>query len=214
MIGKLLFLFCLSSLIYGCRPQKTVTLWKTPKTILPSQKKIVVVGIIKDSNDSMRIELEDGLVKNLQSLGYYATSSFREFGKKGLSDLSQEATFIKLCNNGVDAVLTIALLDKLKQEENNPGRFSQNTNYHYYNRIWNYRNMQADLTENKPDSGTFFLGEGILFDLRTLEPLHVVQTRPIQPDNKNIPAYLYPILNKMKKEKILVKQNNKALKSF
>ena len=214
MIRMLLLVFCLISMTYGCRPQKTVTLWKTPKTILPSQNKIVVVAIIKDSNDSMRIELEDGMVKSLQGLGYYAVSSFREFGKKGLSDLSQEATFTKLCSNGIDAVLTIALLDKLKQEVNNPGRFSQNTNYHYYNRIWNYQKMQADLSVMKLDSGTFFLGEGILFDLRTLEPLHVVQTRPIEPGNKNIPAYLYPILNKMKKEKILVKQNNKTLKSF
>ncbi len=214
MVRKLLFIYCLSIFVYGCHPQKTITLWKTQHTILPSQNKIMVVSIIKDHNDSMRIDVEDGMVKNLQSLGYYAVSSFREFGKKGLSDLSQEATFIKLCNNGIDAVLTIAVLDKVKQEVNNPGRFSQNTNYHYYNRIWNYRNMQADLSVNKPDSGTFFLGEGILFDLRTLEPLQVVQTMPIKPGSKNIPAYLYPILNKMKYEKTLVKQNNRPLKSF
>ena len=214
MIGKLIFLFCLSGLICGCRPQKTVTIWKTQHTILPSNNKILVVGIIKNFDDSLRTEIEEGVVKNLQSLGYDAVSSLKEFGRRGLSDLSQEATFIKLCNNGIDAVLTITLLDKLKEEEYNPGKFSQNTNYHYYNRIWNYQKMQADLSANTPTDSTFFFGEGILFDLRTLEPLAVIQTKPLVPGNEDIQAYLFRILDKMKKEKILVKQIERTLKSF
>ena len=119
-----------------------------------------------------------------------------------------------MCNNGIDAVLTFTLLDKLKEEEFNPGKFSQNTNYHYYNRMWNYQKMQADLSANTPTDSTFFFGEGILFDLRTLEPLAVIQTKPLVPGNEDIQAYLFRILDKMKKEKILVKQKERTLKSF
>lgn len=214
MIRKLTFISCISILLYGCQPQKTVTLWEARHTILPVNNKIMVLGIINDANDSMRMEIEDGMVKKLQDLGYYAVSSLKEFGRKGLSDLSQEGAFIKLCDNGIDAVLTIALIDNLKQEEYKPDKFPRSTSYYYYNRIWNYQKMQADLSKTEQATGTLLLGEGILFDLRTLEPLCVIQTKPIEPNKENIPGYLYPILNKMKKEKVLTKQNTRQVKSF
>ena len=131
-----------------------------------------MVGIIKDVNDLLRIKIEDDLVKNLNELGYSSVSALREFGEKGLSELGQEATYIKLCNNGIDAVMTFALIDELKQERYKSDKFPQSTNYYYYNRIWNYQKIQADLSESASALGTGFMWESILFDLSTLEPFN------------------------------------------
>lgn len=214
VIKKLIFICGISILFSGCLHQKTITAWKIQHIIPRTHNKILVVGIIKDSNDSLRMKIEDGLVKNLSELDYYAVSALKEFGPKGLSDLGQEATYTKLCNNGVDAVMTIALIDKFKQKKYKQNKSVASTNYYYYERIWNYRNMLADLSANEPATYTHYLWEGILFDLRTLEPLCVVQTRPFEPGKEKQAEFASDIFAKMKKEKILNKQNELKPKPF
>src|SRR6185503_7557372 len=133
----------------------------------PVHNKIMVVGIIKDGNDSFRAHAETILVKSLNELGYNTVSALQEFGPKGLSNLGEADTYIKLCNNGIDAVLTFALLDKMKQTKYRPAKVSAGTSHYYYNRIWNYPKMQADLSEPESPHGNY-LWESILFDLNTL----------------------------------------------
>ena len=201
----------ISILFAGCLPQKTVTNWKTEHIIMPVPNKIMVVGIIKANNDSLRAEVETILVKNLKELGYNAVSALHEFGPKGLSNLGEESTYIKLCDNGIDAVLTFALIDKVKQTKYRPGNFSAGTSYYYYNRIWNYQKMQAILPGIDSAHGNY-LWESILFDLNALEPLCVIQTRPFKPGQENKASYVYQVLEGMKKGKILARQ--KSLKPF
>ena len=180
--------------------------------IMPVHNKIMVVGIINDKNDSLRAEVEGGLVRYLQELGYNAVSALQEFGPNGLSNLGEGETYMKLCDKGIDAVMTFALLDKLKQTKYRPDKFSSSTSYYYYNRIWNYQKMQASLLETRPTSDTHYLWESILFNLNTLEPLCVIQTRLFKPGHENKTSYRYQVLDKMKKEKILVRQ--KPLRPF
>ena len=203
----------LGILLSGCLHQRTITTWKADYIILPVHKKIMVVGIIKDNNDSLRARAERIFVKNLNELGYNAVSALQEFGPKGLSNLGEADTYIRLCNNGIDAVLTFALLDQVKQTEYRPGKFSASTNQYYYTRIWNYKEMQANLSESVSPHGDY-LWESILFDLNTLEPLSVIQTRPFKPGREKETDFIYQIVGKMRKEKILSKQDIQPLKPF
>ena len=72
--------------------------------------------------------------------------------------------------------------------------------------------MQASLLETQPAPNTHYLWEGILFDLSTLEPLCVIQTKPFKPGNENKTSYIDQVFDKMSKEKILVR--HKSLKPF
>jgi hypothetical protein len=47
------------------------------------------------------------------------TGSFplSRFGRKGLSNLGENQAYIKLCSNGFDAVVTIALVNHTKETE-------------------------------------------------------------------------------------------------
>jgi len=213
MMKNLLLICCISISISGCLSKKVFTAWKVQNTLPTTHHKILVAGIVKDKNDSLKLKIEDELIRNLSELSYNAVTIRSEFGPKGLSDLSQEATFIKLCNNGIDAVLTMTLIDQEKQAADKSGKFPINTSYYYYNRIWNYPTMQADLSK----TGSFkklYIWECILFDLYTLEPLCVIQTKPFTPGKENKAAYINKILDKIKKEKILVKQHISPRKAF
>jgi len=197
----------------GCVPQKTSTAWKAGYVVMPVHNKIMVIGIIKDNNDSLRARTETVLVGSLKELGYNAVSALQVFGPKGLSNLGEADTYIKLCNNGIDAVLTFALLDKMKQTKYRPAKVSAGTSHYYYNRIWNYPKMQADLSEPESPHGNY-LWESILFDLNTLEPLSVIQTRPFKPGREKETEFIYQLVGKMSKEKVLVKQEIREAKPF
>ena len=108
----------------------------------------MVVGIIKDSSTALRKKMETHLVNDFRSVGYDAVSALEEFGVGGLAGLEQEETYIKLCNKGIDAVITIALLDRNKEKFYVPARVKYYSNLYYYNRIWNYNTIQADLTSS------------------------------------------------------------------
>lgn len=106
-----------------------------------------------------------------------------EYGQKDLANLEEEATYIKLCERGVDAIIYIALLDKAKDELKVSESFKYNSNLFYYNRIWNYRKIAANLSDTSFDTQPLksFFWEGILFDIQTLAPIYVVQTKTFQP---------------------------------
>ena len=52
----------------------------------------------------------------MKTNGLIAVSALDEFGTGGLANLAQEETYVKLCNKGIDAVITIALLDGKKEK--------------------------------------------------------------------------------------------------
>lgn len=208
----------LGMILFGCASPKVMTAWKTDHAIPAIHNKVLVVGIIKNDNDSLRRQIENDGVEYLKELGYTAVSTLVEFGPKGLSGMGQENTYLKLCDAGIDAVITVTLIEKLKQINYLSEKYNTGTNYYFYDRIWNYQKIQADLSEKKPINNISYLWESILFDLGTLQPLCVIQTQSFNAGRETNNGYKYvrQILDKMKKEKILVKQDNttRTLKPF
>jgi hypothetical protein len=177
----------------------------------------VVAGVIKSGDDSIRTEVERNFSEALNNLGYHAVAAVAEFGTAGLSGMGEVETYIKLCNNGIDAVMTIALIDGNKESRQKSRRSYGYPSDYYYTRIWNYKNIQADLTGDKSNGGHYFW-EIILFNLNTLEAECTIQTRPFK-DIKLVEAtndLEEQVIQKMLKEKILVrlKINSTSPKPF
>lgn len=169
-----------AALLHSCAPSYLARSWKAPNTIPRSYSKIMVVGVVKAADTTLRRNMETHLVTQLNDLGYHAVSALNEYGTQGLSNLAQEETYLKLCERGIDAVMTVALLDNQEGRRDASSGKKQYTDRYYYNHIWNYRNIQGDLTDtaaNTQNATPFFL-ESILFDLQTLQPLYVVETKP------------------------------------
>ena len=98
----------------------------------------MVVGIIREADQSLRQKMENHLVGDLRELGYQAYSSFAEFGPKALENLNEEQLYDKMRESGADGVLTIVLLNKEKEKFYVPGHVVYTPYYVYYNRFSRY----------------------------------------------------------------------------
>jgi hypothetical protein len=197
-------------MLYGCTSSFIKTAWKAQHEFPGKYNKILVMGIIKDEDIALRRNVERLFIDDLKNIGYNAVSGLETYGPRGLANLGQEETYIKLRQNGIDAVITIALVDKRKEKYIKPRKGHEYASIYYFERIWNYPAIQAELVNGKNPENREFFWESILFDLNTLEPQHTLQTKSFKADlaESIIRDYGKEIISKMIKEKILVKQKN------
>jgi hypothetical protein len=180
-----------------------------------SHSKILAVGVIKDDNDTLRRSIEKNITLELQKTGYSAVSALEEFGAGGLANLGQENTYLKLCSEGIDAVIVVTIVDNNKENQFSSHKSHTYPDNYFYDRIWNYRNIQADLAgENRGEHGNYFW-EAILFNLNTLEAECTIQSRAFTSiTNERILPFEKQLINILLKEKILKKQDVSRLKPF
>jgi hypothetical protein len=206
---KLVFVFCL--VLAACASPRVTLVWKTEHVAPPSYNKILVAGITSNNNDSMRLQLEEQVVAQLQALGLNAVSSWKQFGVGGLRELGEEATYVALCDSGIDAVLTFALVEPSLGPTLAKGSIKKYTSTYYYNRIWNYHKLSGSGATIPPAE---YLWESILFDLNSLEPRSVLQAKAPE-DKADIGMMTEQVIGKMVKEKVIRKQRRtESLKAF
>jgi hypothetical protein len=207
-------LFCV---LTGCITSRISTIWKATPTNAISYNKIMVAGIFEKRDDAFRTVAENELANQLSILNYNAVSSIKEFGTYGLKSLDQEATYLALCDNGIDAVLTLALVEDSLAKTLDDGPAQKYTSLFYYNRIWNYRKLQQQTPDPKEREKTY-RWECILFDLATLQPQSVMQSRSLSlaESKAMLGNVANDLIKRMLREKIIKKQNKPAaaLKPF
>ena len=179
---------------------KLTTAWTNDASSPFHYRKILVAAIVDYQNDSLRLRLEQEVCNKLSALGYYAVASNEEFGPKGLKSLGQEATYLTLCENGIDAVMTIALLPARHRVAVNHRGDNKYTNGLYYDHIWNFHTTQEPLL--LPGKLSWEL---ILFDVTRLQPDIVLQTGlfPEKIAKMKAGTFIEQAIGRMVKEKLL-----------
>jgi len=168
-----------------------------------------MIAAIVDSDDTvLRAAVENGFKETLQSIGYQTVSSLKEFGIHGLRDLEQEDTYLRLCNRGIDAVMTVALIDRTDVNYTEPKSSYTEPVKYYYERIWHYKERQSRITASFYDTSKKYSWEMILFDLSTLQPHAIVQSKIY---TNGIPeslsrAFWKDIVKKLNKDRYLKKR--------
>ena len=148
----------------GCSTPSFVSQWQSPQSNSNQYKKIMVAAILPYHSDSLRHEIEQNLTDEIARLGYTVVPSSTEFTTAELKDLSEENTYVALCNKGIDAILTVAFIPdsfrkkELPKNEKYPAAF-------FYREIWKYRDFQQLGKDAKK-----FQVDAILFDLEMLQP--------------------------------------------
>ena len=195
-------------LLGGCSTSNIITVWKNQHAFPGKYNKIMLVGIVNINDTGLRHNLENRFSESLESMGYNTVSSISEFGPNGLRDLSQEATYISLCNKGIDAVITVALTEKVREISSEPAAAYIHPARYYYNHVWHYREGQLRLPRESSDSIMTYSWEMILFDLSTLEPHYIAQTRPFTGTVRQSidQEFWHGIIRKMTKERYLKKR--------
>lgn len=216
---KLLFLVLLVSAgAISCSSRLVMTTWKGNLDSVPVYQNILVVGVIHDTDLRLRSHMERHLVDDLKAQGYQARSALEIFGAHGLASMDQENTYRKLYSNGFDGLITVALLDKQKEALFTPEIIKYYSSLYFYNRIWNYKYIQADLRdkENGSVAHSKYRWECIFFDLRYLAPLFALQTEPIDPLSVETEAHSYGlmIVSEMVKQKLIKRREQTPVKTF
>jgi len=106
--------FLLTTLLC-CSSRHIISVWKADPGYKTGANQVLVVAILPDEDSVLRKQIETETITNLKYLGYPALSALDHFGAKGLANMGEEDTYIKLCNSGIDFVLTIAFLQKQKK---------------------------------------------------------------------------------------------------
>lgn len=187
-IGLLLILF-----IAGCTSSKITYSWKAANVKANHYNNILVLGLIRESDHSIRLNMEDHFVDDLNSNGCKAVSSLKQYGPKGFENMDEAEALNKLKNSNIDAVITIVLLDKQKESKYVPGSFGPFQNGYYYNRFWEYRSI---LFQRIYDPGyyvtdTEYFWESNFYDMKDSKLLYSAQTKSFDPANAEIMGHEY-----------------------
>lgn len=153
----------------------------------------MVVALIKDTDRQLQQQMEMHLVGDLKDKGYEAVSSIGELGPRAFDKMDEDAVLDKLKSNGVEAVMTVVMLDKSKERYYVPGRVIYSPYGLYHNRFYGYYITMYDriYTPGYYEVSTRYFWESNLYDLSEKKLLYAVQTESFDPSNAATQAHEY-----------------------
>src|SRR6476620_7196581 len=83
-------------MLTACSSSRITSTWKKAELQPGSYTKIMVIGIIKDSDRLMREKMENHLTGDLRDMGYDAFSSLNVYGPNGFAKMDTLAAYKKL----------------------------------------------------------------------------------------------------------------------
>lgn len=173
---KILSAIFLLLAVASCNTSKITSSWQAQNTAPVKYNKIMVIGLIREADRTIREKMENHFVGDLKILGYNAVSALNEYGPKAFESLDENATLEKLKNSGVDAVLTIVLLDKEKERNYSPAIPYQGRFWGYYGR-YNRRISEKDYYV----VNTKYYWESNFYKMNDEQLLYSVQTQSFDP---------------------------------
>ena len=199
--------FLLAALLFfaSCSNSKVTSSWTggNPSVIAPGNK-ILVLGIIREKDIRLRMQMEGFLVDALKAKGYNAVSAYTLYGPKMFSNKEEGSAIEQLRNNGIDEVFTITLLDKERERNFQPGAmypYSPFWGYYdyWYGRVYNPGYISVD---------THFYWESNLYDVHSKKLLYSVQSRSTNPSSAGSMGkdYSTAVVKNMTKKGLLTKK--------
>lgn len=210
MNGKILLSAIGLMFVLACSSSRITYSWKSQMPPSKKYSKILVLALNGEDHVQARQQMEDHLVGDLKDLGYNAISAMTEYGPKTFRNTTEEAVVDKLQNSGIDAIVTIVLLDKSKERYYVPGNIYYSPYGIYHRHFWGYYRTMYDriYTPGYYVINTRYFWESNLFDVTTKELLYSVQTESFEPTSSESLAHEYGqlIVKDMVKKQVLNKQ--------
>jgi hypothetical protein len=195
-------------LVTGCSSSKITSSWRTPDAVQTPLNKIMVVGLIREADRTMKEQLEEHMIDDLKALGYNAVSAYKEYGPKAFENMDEKAVLEKLKNSNVDAVITIVLLSKQRERLYRPAAIIQSPYAVHYNRFWGYYSTLSDriYSPGYYETSTKYFWESNMYCLCDKALLYSSQTQSFDPLSSGTLGHEYgkKIVNDMLKKKIIV----------
>ncbi len=189
---KLFFIPFLAFLI-SCQPTKITQSWAAKDAKPTKYKKVLVLGVLTDNDLELQSKIENHLADDLRGMGYLAIPSNKVFppGTFVKGDTARAAAAID--GKGFDAILTIVLLDKMKEPYYIPGRITDYTYYDKYSRFNRYINTVAEqiYTPGYYGENTKYIWENNFYDLNSRRLIYSARSRSFDIATKSTLAHTY-----------------------
>lgn len=187
------WLLLLLAVTMGCASTRVTSTWKAPGVLAQPYQKIMVVGIIREADRTIREQMEAHLMGDLKTLGYEAVSAYQYYGPKAFQNQTEAEVLQSLRAQGIGALLTIVLLDKKKEKYYVPGRMAYTPYNAYHSRFWGYYNSLSFRIQSPGyyEESTRYFWESNLYDLATGQLLYSVQTQSFDPLSMTTLAHEY-----------------------
>jgi hypothetical protein len=154
--------------------------------------------------------MEQHIVGDLKDLGYNAVCSCEEFDPKAFEKMNEKQALDKLSSSGIDAVLTVVLLDKSKEKYYVPGRVYYSPYAIYHNRFYGYyRTMYERVyAPGYYETNTRYFWESNFYAINGKELVYSVQSQSFEPESVSSLSHEYGqmIIKDMVKNNILADQ--------
>ncbi len=194
-------------LIIACADVRITHSWQSSSASQNRYNKLLVVGLFTNKDRALREQMETHLQGDLQALGIHAVSAIKLYGPTSFEQTSEDAFLSKIEGDGMDAALTIVLLDRKKEKHYVPGRVYFSPFYSYHTRIGPYWGIMYDriYSPGYYQSTTRYFWESNIYDLKTKQLIYSVQTETFDPDEASSLAHQYGkvIVNDIKDKNIL-----------
>ncbi|MBS1914658.1 MAG: hypothetical protein JST87_00135 [Bacteroidetes bacterium] len=195
-------------LLLSCNSSKITSSWKAENAEPKKYKKVLVLGLIKDNDRSLREKMEAQVSDNLKQHGFNAVCACDEFDPKVFENLTENEAIEKLRNSDIDGVLTIVLLDKTRERYYVPGRIMYTPYFIYRNHFWGYYSTMYGriYSPGYYEERTKYFWESNFYDINSSQLLFSAQTRSFDPSSKESLSRGYGnlIVNDIIKKDILI----------
>ena len=198
-----------TAFFFSCSTTKINSSWKAENSQTKPYHNVMVWGLLTGKDSSLRKQMETHLVNDLISKGYHAVASMDVYKSKAFQKLTSKEIVDEFKLTGVDAVITIALLNKEKEEKYYPGGFNYqppNTNMygnldHYYSGIY-----ERVYTPGYYITTTTYFWESCLFEVKADKMIYSVQTNSFDPNTTETLAHEngLKIIKDMVKKKVIL----------
>lgn len=179
----------------ACTTTKITSSWHSKELTNTNFKKILILSLSHDTNKAIQQKMENHLVEGLQQLNYAATSAYQEYGPKAFENMDENIALQQIKNSGIDAIITIVLLDKTKERKYIPGNIHFTPYTVYYNKFWGY---QSTIYHRIYEPGYYvtnekYFWETNLYDMRNNSQalIYSVQSQSFDPTNSETLAHQY-----------------------
>lgn len=177
-------------LFTGCSSTRIIHSWKAANVPEKKYTKILVVGLVPVADSLLRQKMENHLAGDLTEKGYMAISSLQEYAPAFFENIKEEDALSRLQGSGVDAVMTIVLLDKKRERYYVPYRVNYSPYSVSHNHFWRYYNTMHDRIYSPGyfQAETQYFWECNFYDPATKQLLYAVQTKSFDPGSAEVLA--------------------------
>ncbi|AYD46635.1 MAG TPA: hypothetical protein VFQ86_12655 [Arachidicoccus soli] len=183
---KKIALWCLPAILLlfaGCSTSKLTTSWVSPQATMQGQhfNKVLVLGLLSAKNRAVKVNMENELAKGLNEMGVQTITATDIYGPTAFRGMSERQVMRLLHKDGIDGVVTIALVDKNVSRNYVPG--------YWGGPFWGYYSYYSPYMWGAPYSGymsrtTSYSFETNLYNLqRKSKLLYSAQSETVDPSS-------------------------------